>query len=113
MSGKPIDRSERVRIVREMTRRGSTSRVIGKRLGIAESTVREYRRDPFRELARARQRRWGVTGVHMPAGGPPIRAVKGRTGKWHPHTGDSQLDAAIRGRQMRAVIGFYARRGGG
>ena len=105
-------RSERVRIVRDMTSRGASSRVIGRRLGIAPSTVREYRRDPFRELARARQRRWGVTGVHMPAGGPPIRAVKGRTGKWHPHEGDSQGDAAIRGVQMRAVIGSYARRVG-
>jgi hypothetical protein len=104
-------RRRNVLLVKRRTRQGATSKQIGAELGIAASTVRDYRTDPYRERARRRQRRYGVS--------PPIflndglvTSVKGPTGKWHPAgRPETEAGAAKRNRQMRAVIASYAKRG--
>lgn len=98
-------RKRRVRRVAALRAQGLTSAQIGKRLGLAPSTVRDYWNDPLRRRARARQARWAVTGV---AG---ITSVKKEWRKGAPHPGKGAPHAAARGRQMRAVIGSYAKRG--
>lgn len=104
-------RLRRIRRIAGLRSQGLSSRQIGHRLGLAPSTVRDYVNDPFRQRARKRQRRWGVVGVSMPAGGTPIDYVKGHWKSGAPHKGASLHDAEVRGRQLRAVIGSYARRG--
>jgi hypothetical protein len=79
-------------------------------LGIAPSTVRDYLNDPFRAKARKRQRTYAVDGVTMPAGGTPIKAVT-PSAKFTPHKGKGVAHNLARGRQMRAIIGWGARRG--
>lgn len=103
-------RLRRIRRIAGLRAQGYSSSQIGHRLGLAPSTVRDYVNDPFRQRARKRQRRWGVVGVTMPAGGTPIDYVKGHWKKGAPHKGTSLHDAEIRGRQLRAVIGSQARR---
>lgn len=101
-------RAERLRRIKALKRQGLSSPQIARELGIAPSTVRDYLNDPYRQKARRRQRRWAVEGVSMPAGGTEISAVKGKTKKWHPHEGKGRIHNQARGRQMRAVIGYYA-----
>lgn len=103
-------RLRRIRRIAGLRAQGLSSSQIGKRLDLAPSTVRDYINDPFRQRARKRQRRWGVVGVTMPAGGTPIDYVKGSWKRGAPHEGVSLRDAEIRGRQLRAVIGSQARR---
>ena len=102
-------RAARIRKIAALRSQGLSSPQIGKRLKLAPSTVRDYERDPYRNRARARQRTLGVSGVSMPAGGTPILAVKPGTKKWHPHKGVGVKHNAIRGVQLRAVIGSRAR----
>ena len=104
------ERKRRIRRIHGLRSQGLTSPQIAHRLGLAPSTVRDYINDPFRQRARKRQRRWGVVGVTMPAGGTPIDYVKGTWKRGAPHEGVSLRDAEIRGRQLRAVIGSQARR---
>jgi hypothetical protein len=104
-------RRRRVRRIAGLRAQGLNSPQIGKRLGIAPSTVRDYERDPFRQKARRRQKRWAVEGVSMPAGGTPIAGVKGRWAKGAPHKGVGKAHNLARGRQLRAVIGSRVRRG--
>ena len=111
MPKRRVDRASRVGIVRELTRRGYSSREIGERLGIAPSTVRDYRTDPERASARIRQRKLAVVGVDMPEGGTPIAGVKPRWKRGAPHRGEGMFHARVRGRQMRAIIGWYHRHG--
>ena len=104
-------RRERLRAIRAAKKRGLTSKQIGAEIGIAPSTVRDYLNDPGREKARIRQRRYSVVGISMPAGGTPIRDVKARWKRGGPHRGEGMEAARIRGRQMRAVTGYYHKGG--
>lgn len=94
-------RKARVRDVLRLTRQGKSSSEIAKQLGIAPSTVRDYRNDPYRTKARVRQRVYGVTG---------IKTVTEMHPPWKK-SAPSKLGASHRGRQMRALTGYYARRG--
>ncbi len=103
-------RVKRIRRIAALRSQGLSSSQIGKRLDLAPSTVRDYERDPFRTKARRRQRRYAVEGVSMPAGGTEIASVKGSWKKGGPHEGKGRVHNQARGRQMRAVIGYYAGR---
>jgi hypothetical protein len=105
-------RRERLAIIRRYKRQGLTSQEIGQRTGIAPSTVRDYLTDPRRERARSRQRQLGVTGVTNPSGVYPVTKLKASGWKrGGPHRGRGAENAATRGRQVRALIGYYAGRG--
>jgi hypothetical protein len=101
---------KRIRRIASLRSQGLSSPQIGKRLGIAPSTVRDYERDPFRKKARRRQLRYGVEGVSMPAGGTPIESVKAHWKSGAPAKGKGVAANLKRGRQMRAVIGSYSHR---
>ena len=102
-------RKRRIVRVQALKAQGLSSVEIGRRLKLAPSTVRDYINDPLRLRARHRQRHYPVRGVHMPAGGTPIAAVKSHWKSGGPAGEPGLAGAAIRGRQMRAVIGYYAR----
>ena len=103
-------RRRNVLLVKRRTRQGATSKQIGQELGLAPSTVRDYRTDPYRDRARRRQRRYGVSPA-VNLGGGLVTSVKGPTSKWHPAGNpETEAGAAKRNRQIRAVIGSYARR---
>ena len=104
-------RVRRIRRIAALRSQGLSSTQIGKRLRLAPSTVRDYERDPFRAKARRRQKRWAVEGVSMPAGGTPVAGVKGQWKSGGPHKGVGVAHNKARGRQMRAIIGSYAKRG--
>ena len=93
-------RQARVRDVLRLRKQGLSSSEIGKRLGLKPSTVRDYWNDPDRAKARIRQRKYGVVG---------IKTVT----EMHPPWKRSRPadTASSRGRQMRALTGYYARRG--
>ena len=93
-------RKARVRDVLRLRKQGLSSTEIGKRLGIKPSTVRDYWNDPYRENARIRQRKYGVIG---------IKTVTEMHPPWKRSAPAST--ASARGRQMRALTGYYARRG--
>ena len=94
-------RQARVRDVLRLRKQGLSSTEIGKKLGLKPSTVRDYWNDPNRTKARIRQRKWGVTGIKTATEmHPPWK-------KSRPST----LGASSRGRQMRALTGYYKRHG--
>ena len=93
-------RKARVADVLRLRRQGKSSSQIAKELGLAPSTVRDYWGDPYRSKARIRQRKWGVTG---------IKTVTEMHPPWKK-SAPSTLGASMRGRQMRALTGYYARR---
>ena len=103
-------RQRRIRRVQALRSQGLSSSEIGRRLNLAPSTVRDYWGDPLRKKARVRQRRYGVSpAIHMPRG--VITSVKAPTKRWHPAgKPNTEAGAKARNRQMRAVIGSYARR---
>lgn len=103
-------RRARIVKVQALKKHGFSSPEIGKRLNLAPSTVRDYLNDPYRGKARKRQRKFPVVGVSMPAGGTEISAVKTRWKSGAPAQPEGPAGAAKRGRQMRAVIGYYARK---
>jgi hypothetical protein len=103
-------RKRRIARVQALKSQGLSSAEIGRRLKLAPSTVRDYSNDPLRKRARHRQRKYPVRGVHMPAGGTAIEAVKANWKRGGPAGEPGLADATLRGRQMRAVIGYYARR---
>lgn len=94
-------RKARIRDVARLRRQGLSSTQIGERLGLKPSTVRDYWNDPYREKARRRQRKYGVTG---------IKTVTEMHPPWKKSR-PSEKGASFRGRQMRALTGYYARRG--
>lgn len=81
---------------------GLTSAAVGRRLGIAPTTVRDYWNDPLRVKARARQAQLGV------AGGGTV-AKKWRRGG--PHQGTGARHARVRAVQLGIIRGHYARKG--
>ena len=103
-------RRRRIVRVQALKAQGLSSAEIGRRLKLAPSTVRDYSNDPLRKRARHRQRRYPVRGVTMPAGGTSIEAVKTHWKRGAPAGQPGLADATLRGRQMRAIIGSYARR---
>lgn len=103
-------RLARIEAVTKMVTEGFSTREIAELLHIAPTTVRDYRNDPERKKARKRQRKYPVTGISIPAGGTPVAAVKSRWKSGGPAGDPGLAGAAIRGRQMRAVTGYYARR---
>lgn len=102
-------REQRVKLVQELTAQGMSSTLIARQLGIASSTVRDYRSDPDRGLARARQAQLGVEGIAIQ--GTPVERVKRRWELGGPHKGRGSVHAAVRGKQLRAIVGYYAGRG--
>ena len=107
----PAGRQTRIELVRELKRKGYSSREIGERVGVAPSTVRDYLLDPGRVKARRRQRELGVSGVTNPSGVYPVTGMKSRWKKGGPHRGKGETNAYVRGIQMRALIGYYSGRG--
>ncbi len=103
-------RRARLARIRSLKAEGKTSAQIGREMGLAPSTVRDYLNDPLRAKARRRQLAYAVEGVHMPAGGTPITSVR-PSAKFHPHKGRGVSHNLARGRQVRAIIGWGKGRG--
>lgn len=100
-------RKRRVRRIASLRSQGLSSSQIGKRLNLAPSTIRDYERDPFRDKARKRQRRYAVEGVTNPSGEYEVKTMKGTWKSGGPHEGKGRVHNKTRGRQMRALIGYY------
>jgi transcriptional regulator with XRE-family HTH domain len=98
-----------VRRVQALKAKGLTSPQIGKKLGIAPSTVRDYLNDPDRSKARRRQLTYAVEPAIQLNGGE-VTAIH-KTAKFTPHKGKGRGHNAARSRQMQAVIGWGARKG--
>lgn len=94
-------RRARLKAIRALKAKGRSSAEIGRELNLAPSTVRDYLNDPFRAKARRRQRRYGVTG---------IKTVSEMHPPWK-RSAPSEKGASYRGRQMRALTGYYKRHG--
>ena len=102
-------RQARVRKIAALRSQGLSSPEIGRRIGIAPSTVREYERDPTGAKRRARQLRYAVD--------PPVALNGGEvvglrpSSKFTPHKGKGLTHNAARNRQVRAIIGWGKRKG--
>ena len=103
-------RRARLKRIRALKAEGKSSAQIGREMGLAPSTVRDYLNDPLRAKARRRQLAYAVEGVHMPAGGTPITQVR-PSAKFTPHKGRGVSHNLARGRQVRAIIGWGKGRG--
>ncbi len=103
-------RRQRLATIRRLKKQGESSSAIGKQLGLAPSTVRDYLNDPQRVKARRRQLTYAVEGVRMPAGGREVTHVT-RSAKFTPHKGKGRVHNQARGRQYRAIVGWGAGRG--
>jgi transcriptional regulator with XRE-family HTH domain len=98
-----------VRRVQALKAKGLTSPQIGKKLGIAPSTVRDYLNDPDRAKARRRQLTHAVEPAIALNGGE-VTAIR-ETRKFKPHKGKGRGHNAARSRQYQAIVGWGARKG--
>lgn len=103
-------RAARLAAIKRLKAKGRTSSQIGRELGLAPSTVRDYLNDPDRARARKRQLRYAVEGVTMPAGGTEVTHVTA-SAKFTPHKGKGRSHNLARGRQYQAIVGWGARKG--
>lgn len=102
-------RAKRLTEIRRLKASGRSSAQIGRELGLAPSTVRDYLTDPNRERARKRQLTYAVEpGVNLNGG--EVTALR-PSAKFTPHKGKGKGHNAARNRQARALIGWGARRG--
>ncbi len=101
-------RRVRIRRIAALRAQGLSSPQIGKRLGIAPSTVRDYENDPYRQKARRRQLSYAVEPALRLNGGE-VTAIHA-TAKFTPHKGRGKTHNATRRRQAQALIGWGARR---
>jgi predicted transcriptional regulator len=101
-------RAARLAKIRALKAKGLTSPQIGKELGLAPSTVRDYLNDPERSSARKRQLRYAVE-PGLPLNGGEIVALH-PSAKFTPHKGKGRVHNAARRRQAQAIIGWGARR---
>lgn len=100
-------RRERLRSIRQLKQAGLSSTEIGRELGLAPSTVRDYLNDPTRSKARIRQRaRLFVLGGPT-LGGTQVTDVSRKWRRGGPAKGASPTAAEKRGRQLRAIVGYY------
>ena len=103
-------RLERLRTITELKRAGLSSSQIGKQVGLAPSTVRDYLNDPHRSKARIRQTRKLYVLDGPTLGGTEVVQVKRRWKSGAPAKGHSIEAMEKRGRQLRAVVGWAAKR---
>lgn len=102
-------RAERLRKIRRLKAQGKSSSAIGREIGIAPSTVRDYLSDPNRERARKRQLSYAVDPAVNLNGGQ-VTALH-PSAKFTPHKGRGKVHNAARSRQARALIGWGHRKG--
>ena len=103
-------RLERLRTITELKKAGLSSSQIGKQVGLAPSTVRDYLNDPKRAKARIRQARKLYVLDGPTLGGTEVTRVRRRWKSGGPAKGNSIAAMEARGRQLRAVVGWAARR---
>ncbi len=101
-------RIARIAEIGRLKSQGLSSAQIGKRLGLAPSTVRDYLTDPNRDRARRRQLSYAVD-PSVSLNGGEITALHASK-KFTPHKGRGKGHNAARNRQVRAIIGWGARR---
>lgn len=103
-------RLERLRTITELKKAGMSSSQIGRQVGLAPSTVRDYLNDPNRAKARTRQsaKLYVLDGPTL--GGTEVTQVKRRWKSGGPAKGNSIAAFEKRGRQLRAVVGWAAKR---
>lgn len=103
-------RLERLRTIQELHKAGLSSPQIGREVGLAPSTVRDYLNDPTRVKARVRQRSRLLVLDGPTLGGTEVTTTRRRWKNNAQAKGHSIASAEKRGKQLRAVVGWAARR---